>query len=178
MRGRGDLVVAEDMPDRRCTDAVTEAGELAVDPPVAPRRIVGGHRHHEFTDDCRGRWPPRAPRRVGPVTRHPSAVPPQQGLGGDDPSLAESPWQRLRDRAQQSPVIVFDSRSQELASQHCELVAQHDDLEVLRPSRPDRQTDEPNDEAIQGATHEPPSARVRAGQPSRPSFRHPQATFT
>jgi len=113
---RGDVAVAENLAHRRCTDAVTKPDELAVDPPVTSRRIVSGHLDHQSTDHRCGGWPPRASRRVGPVTGHPWAVPPQQGLRGDDPPVAKPARQRLGDRTQQSPVIVSDSRSRVLTS--------------------------------------------------------------
>jgi hypothetical protein len=57
------------------------------------------------------------------------------------------------DRAEQGPVVVADGRSRVVASQDRELVAHHDDLEIFRSSRPDRETDQSDDEAIQQAAH-------------------------
>ena len=71
-----------------------------------------------------------------------SAMPPQQGVGRDDPAFAEPAWQCLGDYAEKGPVVVFNGRFRVLASKDRELVAQHDDLKIFGSSRPDRETDQ------------------------------------
>ena len=52
--------------------------------------------------------------------------------GGDQPPGSARSRERGRDRSEQAPVGVGALGSVDLAAQHAELVAQHDDLEVLR----------------------------------------------
>lgn len=59
------------------------------------------------------------------------SVPAQQGLGCDDPAVAESAGECGGDGAEQGAVVVVEFGSVDLSSQHLELVAEHDDLEVL-----------------------------------------------
>ena len=83
--------------------------------------------------------------------------------------------ERGRDRLQQAPVGVGDHRSVDLPAQDCELVARHDDLEVLRAARTYSEAKQRNEETADNAVHEDSgSARIAAGQRPRPSFRHPQ----
>ena len=53
--------------------------------------------------------------------------------------VAAGPFRSLavarRDGAQQGPILVGEGWSIIVPVQHCELVAQHDDLKVLRASR-------------------------------------------
>lgn len=132
---------------------MAEPDEFAMDPPVAPVRVLGRHLHDQLTDHrCRGRspatsWP------MGPVTGDPPAMPPQQRVRFDDPTATGPATQRLGDRSQQGPIAVVDRRSVDLAAQDCELVPQHDDLNVLGATRPDGEPDEAGHEDIQGASH-------------------------
>jgi hypothetical protein len=61
-----------------------------------------------------------------------TSVPTQQGLGGDDPSGTSRAGERGSDRAEKRSIIVDQLRPFGLAPQNGELVAEHDDLELLR----------------------------------------------
>ena len=61
-----------------------------------------------------------------------------------------------RDSAQQRPVLVGEGWSVVLSVQDCDLVAQHDDLEVLRASQAHSQPCQQREEPVQNATHEAP----------------------
>lgn len=60
-----------------------------------------------------------------------ATVPAQQGFGSHDPAVAKPAGESGCDRAENSPVVVIDGWPLGLAAQHRELVAKHDDLEVL-----------------------------------------------
>ena len=64
-----------------------------------------------------------------------SAVPTQQRLGRHDPATAESAGERGGDGAEQVSVVIGEFGPVDLSSQHLELVAKHDDLEVLGVAR-------------------------------------------
>ena len=102
-------------------------------------------------------------------------VPTQQRVGRDQPPCSARPWERGRDRCEQAPVGVGGHRSVDLAAPDYELVAQHDDLEVLRAARTHSEANQRNQQAVHDAIHEDStSARIAARQRPRPSFRHPQ----
>ena len=64
-----------------------------------------------------------------------------------------------------------------LSAQDCELVAQHDDLKILRAARTHSEASQPNQQAVDNAAHEDSaSAPIAAGRQPRPSFRHPHAS--
>ena len=48
-----DARVLEDLPHRRRRDLVAQAGQLAVDAPVAPARVIPGHLQHQRADGLR-----------------------------------------------------------------------------------------------------------------------------
>src|SRR6478735_6876515 len=60
-----DAVALQDPPDRRGADAVAELEQLALDPRVAPARVLPRHPYHHGGDDVADGWP-SGPVRVGP----------------------------------------------------------------------------------------------------------------
>mgnify|MGYP000993723073 CR=1 FL=1 len=74
--GGVDAGVAEDLPHARGGDLVAQAGQFAVDAPVAPRRVLAGHGDGESADLRMHRRPP--PSRgvgLGPAAGDEAAVP-------------------------------------------------------------------------------------------------------
>ena len=66
-------------------------------------------------------------------------------------------------------VLVGEGWSVVQAVQHCELVTQHDDLEVLRASRANSQAGQRHEQPVQNATHRTPGCRrIMPGQRTRP----------
>jgi hypothetical protein len=79
------------------------------------------------------------------------------------------------DGAEEAPVGLGQFGPVDLAAQHCELVTQDNDLDVLRATRRHREASEGAEESVQDAEHEASaSAGIVAGQTPRPSIRHPQ----
>ena len=79
-----DVVTAEDLPDARRRQDHSHTGELPVDPPIAPGRVLAGQGKH---DAHRPRGDPgsaAASVRVGPVTAYQVTVPAKQGLRSDE----------------------------------------------------------------------------------------------
>ena len=113
---------------------MTEANEIAGDAAVAAGGVVGGHVDDEATKRGGGGWSARRPRGLSPVASDAPSVPAQQGVGGDELAGSSGPRERGCDGAEQGAVVVVECWSVDLAAQDCELVAQHDDLEVLRVS--------------------------------------------
>ena len=78
LRCRRDLQGFEDPADGGCADPVAEFEQLALDPLVPPRVVLGGEPLDERCDLGVDRWPPCAVR-VGPVAGNEAAVPAQDG---------------------------------------------------------------------------------------------------
>jgi len=96
---------------------------------------------------------------LGPVAGDAFAVPAQQRVGGDDPAVAESAGERSCDRPEQAPVIIVEFGPVDLSAQNHELVAKHDDLEVLGASRPDGESSKCSQKAVEDAKHDTPAWR-------------------
>jgi hypothetical protein len=120
---RVDAAVFEDPPDRGCSDAVTDAAEFARDSSIAPGGFVGGHLDDESADLAGCGWTTGSSGGLGPVAGDSLPVPAQQGVGGDEPSGASRPRERVGDCAEQSPIAVIELWSIFLSAQHRELVA-------------------------------------------------------
>ena len=146
-RGGVDAVLFEDSPHGGGSNAVTEADEFSGDSAVAPGGVVVGHFKDEATKRAGGGWPARRSRGLGPVSGSSPSVPAQQGLWCDEPAGSLRSAQGRRDGAEQGPVLVGEGWPGVLPVQDCQLVAQDDDLEVLRASRahsqPCQQREEP-----------------------------------
>jgi hypothetical protein len=82
--GRGiDPGVMQDLPYRGGSDLVAEPDELALYPPVPPRRVVRRDADHELADGgCRGRPSGTPPAGVGPFAYDQPPVPGQQRRWG------------------------------------------------------------------------------------------------
>ena len=148
-----DAGVLEDLPDRGCADVVAETDEFAVDAAVAPGRVLGRHVDDEAPDLGVGGRPTSRLGWLGPVPGDASAVPAQQRVGGDEPSVAARPGERLSDGAEQRPVVIGQRGPARLAAQHDQLVAQDDDLEVLGAAGTDGEASQRREKAVQDAIH-------------------------
>ena len=92
----------------------------------------------------------------------------------DQPPGAAQSRERGRDRRQQAPVGVGDHRFVDVPARDCELLAQHDDVEVLRAARTSREASQRNEEAVDDPIHEDSaSARVATGQTTTAEFPAP-----
>jgi hypothetical protein len=85
---RWDVVALEDPADRRGADPVAEFEQLALDPAVAPARVLPRHPLHQRCDAGIGRWPPGAASgRSTPA--HELAMPAQDGARSDQATAAQ-----------------------------------------------------------------------------------------
>jgi hypothetical protein len=132
---------------------VAEAREFAVDPALAPGRILGGEAQDESADLDRGWWSSWFSVWLGPVVGDSPAMPSEEGVGGDEPAGSTTPGECGCDRAEQRLVAVVECRSVDLAAQDAELMAEHDDLEVLGATGTKGETSERSNEAVQNARH-------------------------
>ena len=77
-----------------------------------------------------------------------SAVPAQQGLGCHDLAVPQPAWERGGDRSEKRSIVIVDGWPVNLAAEYLELVAKHDDLEVLGASRRHSETGKCSDETV------------------------------
>jgi hypothetical protein len=108
---------------------------------------------------CRSRGRPGLRVAYGPAARDQLAMPAQQRYRRRKERRPRRHWQRAAQRGQQQPVGRPQPRAADLTLQDMQLMAQHKDLELLRPLR---------------SAAEVPPARTGAGRPkylSEPSGR-------
>ena len=129
-RRRVEAVAVQHRADRGRRDPDTQADQLALDALIAPARVLPGQPDDQLLDLRVQRWP-ADPVWVGPRTGDQPPMPAQQRLGLDQEARPMSPGQDATDRGKQRPVGGLQPGTWSLAAQDRELVAQHQDLEVL-----------------------------------------------
>src|SRR6266508_1130677 len=128
--------------------------------------------------------------RIRPTAGDQVAVPAQERVRPHGEARPGRPWQRAAQRRQQRPISSGQLWRCSLPPQNRQLVAEDEDLQLLRATRPSEQPNEreqvPHDEIDEGPDHAAPSldqdqerrtqrAR-RAGEP-RTSFRTLRGTY-
>jgi hypothetical protein len=131
-RGGVDASSLQDQPHRTGRKPVAQPGEFAVDPPIPPGRVLCGQAQHQLAQlGCRGPAAGAPLTGLGPAPGYQIPVPAQHRGRGDDPmqshSLAQQPGQRREHRS----VGPRQPRSAHLATEHGNLVTEHQDLRVL-----------------------------------------------
>ncbi len=97
---------------------MAEPDDFAVNASVAPGRVLGGEAKDDLPELDRGWWPSRSTPGLCPVTGYAAAVPAQKRVGGDEPTRAQPSGECGRDRAEQSPVVVVERGSIDLAAEN------------------------------------------------------------
>src|SRR3954453_8618589 len=110
---------------------MAEADQLALDASVAPAGILAGHLQHKGPDRWWDGWSAWLSVRVGPASGNEVGVPPQQGSGRDQSQVAQWGGQQPAERAEHRPVGPGQCWSGVGAAQYGDLVAQHEDFDVL-----------------------------------------------
>ena len=82
-------------------------------------------------------------------------MPAQQRVRRDQPALAADTRKHTGDRGQQRPVAVIQPWRLRCALQHGELMAQHDDLEVLRTTGTDGEDYKRDEQTVKQTAHPP-----------------------
>ena len=141
-RRRWDAVALQDPPDRRGADAVAEFEQLALDPHVPPARVLPRHPHHQGGEDVVDRWP-SGPVRVGPSSADEAAMPAQDRVRGDQAMATQRSGQPPHEGGEHGPVRPVQAWSWVGAAQDGDLVAQHEELDVLGGGRAAHQQDQP-----------------------------------
>ena len=93
-----------------------ETSEFAVDAPVAPGRILGGEAEDESAKFDRRWWSSWSSVGLGPVASDSAPMPPEQGVGGDEPAGSTTPGECGCDGTEQRVVVVLECGSVDLAA--------------------------------------------------------------
>ena len=124
-----DAVPAQDGPDARWSEPHTHGGQLAVDAPISPCRVLIRQPKHQLDRARRDRRTTRPLAGVRPSAPHQISMPPEQGLGPDEeasPTLSpDEPAQPGEDR----PVSWPECGACHLTAQDRDLVSEHDDFD-------------------------------------------------
>jgi hypothetical protein len=108
--------------------------QLALDPDVAPARVLPRHSHHQNSEDVVDRWS-SGPVRVGPSSADEAAMPSQDRVRGDQAMATQCAGQPPREGGEHSPVRPVQARSRVGAPQDGNLVPEHEELDVLGAGR-------------------------------------------
>ena len=102
-----------------------------MDTAVAPRRVLAREADDVPTGFGGGGWP-AGPVRVGPVVRDEASMPAKDRVGLHQEHRPPVAAEHARQRGEDRPVGGFETRSRHLTVQDRELMAQDEDLGVLR----------------------------------------------
>lgn len=109
---------------------MTEFEQLALDPLVAPRRVLGREPLDEGHDLRADRWPTH-PLWMGPCPYDQTAVPPQDGAGRDQPVRSQRSGQESDQCGEHRPVRPVPPGLGLGTAQHRDLMPQHQQLDIL-----------------------------------------------
>ena len=97
---------------------------------VAPAWVLPGQTDDQLLD-LLIQWRSSRSTRVGPRAGDQPPMPTQQRVGLDEEARPADSGEDAADRSEQGAVSRLQPRAWNLAAQHTELVAQHEDLQVL-----------------------------------------------
>jgi hypothetical protein len=115
---------------RRHRDA--KLAQLASDPQVAPARVLAREAEGRFAHVPPDRRPALAAVRVGTAARNEPAMPGQERLRPRRERGPRAARKHPAERRHQDPVLRVEGRPPDLAAEDRQLVAEHEDLELLR----------------------------------------------
>jgi hypothetical protein len=124
-------MAAERFADHGRRDAHVEAEQFALDPLVAPAGILPCQADDQLLGSSIKRWTAGPTTGIGPHSGDQAAVPAHQRLRLDEQARPAGPRQHAANGSQQGPIGRLEPWSRNLAAQHGELVAQHQDLQIL-----------------------------------------------
>src|SRR5712691_9019861 len=152
---------------RRRRDADAEALEFADNPFVSPVRVLPGESQDQLAERALERRSPGPPARVGPAAGDQLPMPAQQRLRLDRKHCPGRPGQRATQRRQQRSIGLRQLRPRVPPAQDRQLVAENQDFQFLRATRPRQQPHQreqvPDDEIRKRPEQNgPPSTTARA----------------
>jgi hypothetical protein len=131
---RWDPVTLEDPPDRGRADAVAELEQLTLDPQVPPAWVLPRDPHHQGGEDVLDRRTTGLVR-VSPSSAYQAAAPAQDRVRSDQSMATQCPGQPPHECGEHGSVCPVHARTSVGAAQDGDLVAQHEELNILRGGR-------------------------------------------
>jgi hypothetical protein len=131
-RRRIHASLVEDLPDRAVRHTKPEPGQLAVDAAVAPGWVLRRQPQYQPARLPADGWPARSGVRIGPMSGDQLPMPPQERGWSDEERRPPRPGQEPGQRRKHHSVGRLQVRAVDLPAQHRDLVAQHEQLDVLR----------------------------------------------
>src|SRR5579859_6698718 len=130
----GNAMAAEDGADGGGGDTMADLDELALDPEVAPTRVLLGHPDHELADLVGQRWPaaPGTEKEGRPLVADEVTMPAEDGFWLDGQGCPCRRRQVVAESGEEHPVGQVAVRSPAwVASKNDVLVAERDDLGLV-----------------------------------------------
>jgi hypothetical protein len=109
---------------------MSEFEQLALHPPIPPTRVLPRHPHHRRGETVVDWWSTRA-ARVGPPAAHEAAMPAKDRVGGDQVMATQPLGQPSDEGGKHGPVCPVHAWSWIGATEHRDLMSQHEELDVL-----------------------------------------------
>jgi hypothetical protein len=122
----------QDRPDSAGRDPDAEPGELALDPAVAPTRVLACQPHDQRTNTGLWSQPARPPMRIRPTTCEQRAVPATNRLRPHEQTAPPVTRKHPGQRGEDHPIPGSATRSRHLSPQHRQLVTQNQDFNLVR----------------------------------------------
>src|SRR5215211_2081329 len=119
-----------------CRNGDAEPLELADDPFVSPVRVLPGESQDQLAERALESRSPGPPARVRPPARDQLPVPTKQRLRLERQGRPGRPRKRTAQRHQQRAIRSCQSRPRGLSAEDRQLMAEDEDLQLLRATRP------------------------------------------
>ncbi len=135
---------------------MAELEQLALEPDVAPARVLSRHPHHQGGEHVVGRWP-SGPVGIGRSLADEAAMPAQDRVGCDQAMATQCSGQPPHQGGEDRSVRPVHAWPWGRAAQDGDFVAQHEELDVLTGGRAAHQQDQsehlPEDQVQQPQRH-------------------------
>jgi hypothetical protein len=121
----------EDVADGGRRDTNTELAQFADDAQVAPTRILAGEPQDQLAHLTADRRPTRGAMRIGPAPSDQPAMPGQERLRLHEEGVPGAARQNTAARRQEQAVVRPQPRPRDLTAKDRQLMAEHENLELL-----------------------------------------------
>jgi hypothetical protein len=129
-----EIMATQDPPDRGSRDPDPQLAQLSLDAHASPRPVLPTEANDEF-HELTAHWRPARTALCSPPTPFPPgqlALPPEQGVGGDEETPPSGPRQQAAQRGEDRSIgWPVPDTSVDLPFEDPELVPQHHDLDIL-----------------------------------------------
>ena len=154
---RWKAVAAQDAGDARLGHGHAQLLQLTDDAQVAPAGVLPRQAHDQLGGLRRQRWTADVAVRIGPAPPDERPVPAKDRLGRDEERRPPLSGNQPGESGDERPIRPAEAGTGDLASQHGQLVAQHEGLCILgddvHPVGPDQLDDAPDESVEEAERH-------------------------